>query len=221
MCVSITVSLRWPWPGDSLTEPLAAWDSSTFQLASLRLRVSASHVSQPDYESESLAASSPATFRKLQVKLAAVDLEFRLAAPAEVFRFRIKNAFLILPPTMTQCQWLLTVNNLKFYFMRCNLARPVSLDQLLLKKNKALSIRKVPIANPCEKPWFLHLRILAKVHLRILAEACRSLRNHKLRKLAKACESLRNTVALLNHICEFARKHPKACEIIFARACET
>ena len=49
-------------------------------------------------------------------------------------------------------------------------------------------------------PW----RMVAKVYLRILANPCESLRNHELRKLAK-----------------HARKLAKACEIIFANACET
>ena len=71
-------------------------------------------------------------------------------------------------------------------------------------------------------------RIAAKVHLRILANPCESLRNHELRKHAKGCETLRN------HICEFARslrKHAKShlrilaklkyfCECIFAKPCE-
>ena len=48
-------------------------------------------------------------------------------------------------------------------------------------------------------------RIAAKVHLRILANPCESLRNHELRKHAKGCETLRN------HVCEFARKLAKAC----------
>ena len=60
-------------------------------------------------------------------------------------------------------------------------------------------------------PW----RIPAKVHLRKLAKACESLRNHKLRKLAKNCETLRK------RICEFARKLAKACEIKFTTACDT
>ena len=58
-------------------------------------------------------------------------------------------------------------------------------------------------------PW----RMVAKVHLRILAKVCESLRNHELRKLAKAYETLRN------QICEFARKLATACEIILAKAC--
>ena len=60
-------------------------------------------------------------------------------------------------------------------------------------------------------PW----RMVTKVHLQILANPCESLRNDELQNLAKACETLRN------HICEFARKLAKACEIILAKACET
>ena len=67
-----------------------------------------------------------------------------------------------------------------------------------LRKTMIFALRNC--VNPCES---------------LFAKACESLRKHKLQKLAKHCETLRI------HICEFARKLAKACEITFAKACET
>ena len=83
----------------------------------------------------------------------------------------------------------------------------------------------MPITNPCEKPWFSHLRILEESlrksiceSLRKLAKACKSLRKLAKPWIAKNCESLRNTAKPYLRICA---KLAKACEITFANPCET
>ena len=104
--------------------------------------------------------------------------------------------------------------------------------EVLTAQLYALLISKVPIANPCKKPWFLHWQILAKVHLQILAKTCESLRNHSMIN----CESLQTWTLLfcetiVVNLLESSRKHEKAylwklakpkyfCESIFAIACK-
>ena len=65
-------------------------------------------------------------------------------------------------------------------------------------------ISKVPIANPCENPWFSHLRILGESLRKSICES--------LRILAKACETMN---------CESLRRLAKHCETIFANLCES
>ena len=83
------------------------------------------------------------------------------------------------------------------------------------------AISKLPIANPCEKPCFWHLRILGESLRKSICESLQILA--RIRILAKACEtmnckSLRNTAKPYLRICA---KLAKACEITFANPCET
>ena len=86
-------------------------------------------------------------------------------------------------------------------------------------------ISKVPIANPCEKSWFSHLQILAKVHLQKIAKACETINCERLWNIAKRCDTIFANLreSLRKPAKSYLRKLAKPkyfCERIFAKACK-